>query len=470
MSWFRNGVDSISNAFGGRYSKGNNPFQGGSQNPFTQTYGSTSGNPFATGMPGVSSGFGAGRYNRSIGADYGNPMIQFEMKSDERMAKLYADFQRQQQQGSSGGSGNVGQAVASNWLAGGALDSASGMINSAANKFGVPANLLKSVIARESTGNWERDGNRYHYMDSRGYNILPYVGITDPAARSWGYDPKQLVGNQAMQIEAAANGLSRLYQAHGAEYGWEGVVNTWYSGDPTGGFTPGDSFQHGTTNQYTQDVMGWWQRLDAESGSPGSYGGPSGGAGGSWTSAWGGGDYPITQGHGPSEFSLGAGAWMYDYAKDVGVNGHPGLDVGMGAGTRLFAPAGGTVVIAGGSGYYRDVTGDGPGRGELRIQLDNGDIVILGHMRSISLVPGQRIEAGAFVGTSGSFNGDHLHYEVRKSTPGATSSGYTAVDPREYFSGAGMPTQQNNMNWNAGQTPSGGGLWWQRSPESIFSG
>lgn len=156
-------------------------------------------------------------------------------------------------------------------------------------------------------------------------------------------------------------------------------------------------------------------------------------------------------------------AGMYDYGASVGVSGHAGLDIGLGYGTALYAPAGGTVVIAGGSGYYRDERGgDGPGRGELRVQMDNGDIYILGHMASINLVPGQRIEAGAMVGTSGSFNGSHLHYEVRKNTPGATSSGYTAVDPRQYFNGANVTQPSFN------QAPQPSGPWFRRDLGSLF--
>src|SRR5690606_41919042 len=53
----------------------------------------------------------------------------------------------------------------------------------------------------------------------------------------------------------------------------------------------------------------------------------------------------------------------------------------------------------------------------------------------INVQVGQRVQPGQFVGQSGTYNGGHVHVEVRKYTPGATSSGYTAVDPRSYFEG-----------------------------------
>lgn len=90
-------------------------------------------------------------------------------------------------------------------------------------------------------------------------------------------------------------------------------------------------------------------------------------------------------------------------------------------------------------------------------------------MRNINVQVGQRVTAGMTVGSSGSFNGDHLHYEIRKYTPGATSSGYTAVDPRQYFSG---------NSWSAsGMSPTGGsssrgsgGAWWMNSLQTLFGG
>src|SRR5680860_878918 len=128
---------------------------------------------------------------------------------------------------------------------------------------------------------------------------------------------------------------------------------------------------------------------------------------------------------------------MYGYAAGLGLpGGHPGIDYAMPSGTRVYVPVSGTVVYGGGSGSYRDYRGDGPGRGELRIRADNGHIIILGHMSWIPLVPGQRVTAGQYAGLSGSFNGGHVHLEVR--VPGNTSTGWLAVDPGRYFGGVSI--------------------------------
>lgn len=322
-------------------------------------------------------------------------------------------------------------------IAGGALANAQGAINAAASRHGIPANLLAAIIARESTGNWDRDGNRYVYLPERGYNILPYVGMTDPAVKRVGMDPRSLVGNMEGQIEAAARLIKAISQEEAAGYGWQGVANVYYSGDPTGRTTPSDSWQHGSTQQYGNDILRFWEMLEPGGPSKASTSSRSGSSAfGSLEAVFGGSSKPLTQDFGLTDFAKGAGAWMYGYSSSLGVQGHAGLDYGMVPGESLYAPVGGTVIIAGGSGYYTDERyGNQPGTGELRIKLDNGDEVILGHMQRINVQVGQRVQPGQFVGQSGTLNGGHVHVEVRKYTPGATSSGYTAVDPRSYFGG-----------------------------------
>jgi murein DD-endopeptidase MepM/ murein hydrolase activator NlpD len=147
----------------------------------------------------------------------------------------------------------------------------------------------------------------------------------------------------------------------------------------------------------------------------------------------------VTQGFGPNSWSTGAGAWMYGYAKQYGASGHPGVDFGMPVGTKVYAPVGGTVIRAGGTGGFTHGTGDRPGTGELRIQLDNGDQLILGHLSQINARIGQRISPGQLVALSGKYVRDkigHTHVEYRrKVAPGTTPSGYKAVDPRTIFNG-----------------------------------
>jgi hypothetical protein len=142
---------------------------------------------------------------------------------------------------------------------------------------------------------------------------------------------------------------------------------------------------------------------------------------------WGGLDFPVSQEYGHTDFSL-AQATLYLYGIDLGLDGraHPGLDIGMPAGTYIYSPVNGTVVVSGGVPYYTYYGNGEPGVGELSIVTDGGDEVILGHMAAIAVGAGQRVTTGQFVGLSGGENGDHLHLEARVG-------GFLAVDPRQSF-------------------------------------
>lgn len=316
-----------------------------------------------------------------------------------------------------------------------------GEIEAAAAKYGIPANLLKVMIARESSGDWQANSHAT-YLASRGERIVGYTGIMESTARAWGYDFDSLIGNRALQIDAMANGLQRLYRDVGAQYGWDGVISTYYSGNPDQSYTPGDSYQYGTTAEYVKNVKDWWQQEDiwtkANGGALGAVGG--GGEVLPESAIWG--NMPgvsITQGNletndwvlRNTSAKYGGlktnGRGMYDYAvEQFGQMGHPGVDYGMPYGTPIFTPVGGTVTHSGGTGYYND---DGGGVGEIRIRLDNGHELIFGHMAGSKVKVGQRINAGAAVGSSGTAgSGAHLHLEYRVPNP-TSPSGWASVDP-----------------------------------------
>jgi murein DD-endopeptidase MepM/ murein hydrolase activator NlpD len=143
----------------------------------------------------------------------------------------------------------------------------------------------------------------------------------------------------------------------------------------------------------------------------------------------------VMQDIGPTPYS-NAHPDTYAYGDQFGMHGHTGIDWAVPAGTQVQSIAGGVVTIAGGNdrdGYfYCDTNGCGAGQGQLRIRLDDGSELILGHMRNITVQVGQRINAGDLVGLSGGSDGDHIHVEYRiqdRSTP----SGWRIVDPRAYF-------------------------------------
>lgn len=156
-------------------------------------------------------------------------------------------------------------------------------------------------------------------------------------------------------------------------------------------------------------------------------GGPLGGLAVMWENR----DYPISQEFGHTWFSVRHSSW-YSYGRAYGLDGfeHTGLDIGMPRGTPLYSPVAGTVMIAGGTPYFTYYGNGQPGVGELLIQTDDGNQIVLGHMGLITVQVGQRVEFGEFVGLSGGDNGDHLHLEVRHIQPGG---GYLIVDPRRSF-------------------------------------
>jgi murein DD-endopeptidase MepM/ murein hydrolase activator NlpD len=147
----------------------------------------------------------------------------------------------------------------------------------------------------------------------------------------------------------------------------------------------------------------------------------------------------IMQEFGPTDYSA-QHPDTYAYGNAYGLAGsqHPGVDWAVDYGTRTTTPVSGTVTIVGndhGSGYFYTNT-MGPSNpdtsGEFAIQLDNGDILILGHMSNISVRVGQRLNAGDFIGLSGGSDGAHIHVEYRRKDP-STGSGYRIVDPRQYI-------------------------------------
>jgi hypothetical protein len=143
----------------------------------------------------------------------------------------------------------------------------------------------------------------------------------------------------------------------------------------------------------------------------------------------GGANFDVTQDYGPTDFDGG-----YSYCDDYGQWGgqlvHCGVDIGIPAGTPLFVPGDGTVLRAGGSGYFEDAYNKSAG--ELKIQLSSGDHVILGHMSQIDLWVGQSVTRGQAGGLSGQMNGPHVHIEVRVPVS-STAAGMATVDPMTYF-------------------------------------
>lgn len=86
---------------------------------------------------------------------------------------------------------------------------------------------------------------------------------------------------------------------------------------------------------------------------------------------------------------------------------HSGIDFRAVHGAPVRATAAGRVTIAEATGGYGNM---------VEVEHDGGVATRYGHLAAISVVPGQRVEAGQVVGRAGSTGrstGTHLHYETR---------------------------------------------------------
>lgn len=304
-----------------------------------------------------------------------------------------------------GGDGTV-TSLGGDWAK---VDKLNPYILEAAAKHNVDPNLIKAVMKLESGGEW----------------IISHagaIGYMQVVPKYWGHlgynlnDPREniLAGAAVLKYYLDKNG-GNVHEALRAYHGY--------------GF---DGFS--TDMQYADRITGMYQSLGK--GSAGSsMGGGSLGSNG-WNTIFGGKSFAITQEMGLNSFSQQHLNGMYAYATAYGVTGHAGIDVGTPRGTALRAPMDGTVIRAGGSGYYCDTSGCGPGKGELKLKLSDGSELILGHMASIGVSVGQKVTAGQVVGMSGTMNGDHVHVEYRVKDS-STSSGWRAVDPRGVVGGGG---------------------------------
>ena len=144
-----------------------------------------------------------------------------------------------------------------------------------------------------------------------------------------------------------------------------------------------------------------------------------------YQSAWWNGCYGI------SGYAFGQADSAYASGK------HPGTDFGLPEGTPLHSAGNGTVTYAGWDQYLGNV---------VKITLDNGDKIVLGHLSSFNVSPGP-ITAGTYIGASGhtgNATGPHLHFEVY---PGGS---LTASDPVKYIQG------QTNSGTSGGSQPVAG--------------
>ncbi|MCQ9343889.1 M23 family metallopeptidase [Corynebacterium kozikiae] len=104
---------------------------------------------------------------------------------------------------------------------------------------------------------------------------------------------------------------------------------------------------------------------------------------------------------------------------------HSGIDIANAVGTPIYAAMAGEVIDSGPASGYGNW---------IRIRHDDGTITVYGHMETLAVSVGERVEAGqniAGMGNRGFSTGSHLHFQVH---PG----GQGAVDPVSWFAERGI--------------------------------
>lgn len=95
---------------------------------------------------------------------------------------------------------------------------------------------------------------------------------------------------------------------------------------------------------------------------------------------------------------------------------HKGIDIGVPTGTALYAVQSGTIAVA-----VSDQTYSKQSWGNyVKIRLDDGNYVLYGHMSSLNVKVGDRVEMGdciGYSGNSGNSTGPHLHFEFYYQSP-----------------------------------------------------
>ncbi|CAA9525526.1 MAG: hypothetical protein AVDCRST_MAG73-467 [uncultured Thermomicrobiales bacterium] len=152
-------------------------------------------------------------------------------------------------------------------------------------------------------------------------------------------------------------------------------------------------------------------------------------AAGSIATIFGGASYAVSQNFGYTGFTPGPGA--YDYSREYGLRAgdHAGVDLGVAFGTPVYAPVGARITFAGPWQYFAPQN--------VQLTMSDGTVVVFGHMSRVSVRVGGTVSPNQPLGDSGTAGtGPHLHLEVRVPDP-TTGSGFRAVDPLLFFSGAG---------------------------------
>jgi cell wall-associated NlpC family hydrolase len=107
------------------------------------------------------------------------------------------------------------------------------LLDAAASAKGVPPAVLAAMVNRESSGDWDannRIGDVGRFKpDGSIDHILPYVGIFETTAQSWGLDWNAMVGNQQAQLDGMATILNGIKQQQGFD-SWTDTAAYYFAG------------------------------------------------------------------------------------------------------------------------------------------------------------------------------------------------------------------------------------------------
>ncbi len=144
----------------------------------------------------------------------------------------------------------------------------------------------------------------------------------------------------------------------------------------------------------------------------------------------------LTQEFGPTDFSRKSAPSGTPTRSTYGFPepGHTGLDVGIVAGTTLYAPSDAVVVCAGtgngngedGCAGFASSTG-GHTSGRLQLRLPSGDMLIYGHVARQCGGAGRACAAGQLGRLLREQNGDHVHLEYRVPDPDTAPAGASSI-------------------------------------------
>ncbi|HEU0163747.1 MAG TPA: N-acetylmuramoyl-L-alanine amidase [Thermomicrobiales bacterium] len=143
----------------------------------------------------------------------------------------------------------------------------------------IPADYLKGIVRRESSGDWVANARTSNIRPQSG-PLLPYIGVFQSAAYSRSAsvpemkpslrdlfdacvaDPKHTQAEQIMVLAGVTRSQYNEIKQQDKTYNWLNVASYHYSGNPKPSDWE-DEIGSGTSTSYVANIKTWWQQLDA---------------------------------------------------------------------------------------------------------------------------------------------------------------------------------------------------------------